>query len=67
MSAAIVVVSTPYVAVTGKDGSFIIAEIPAGKYDVEIWHEILGTHSAQIFVPQSGTISLEAVYGQIPG
>jgi hypothetical protein len=67
MSAAIVVVSTPYVAVTGKDGSFIIAEIPAGKYDVEIWHEILGTRTAQILVPQSGTIALEAVYGQIPG
>ena len=67
MSAVIVVVSTPYVAVTGEDGSFLIAEIPAGKYDVEIWHEVLGTNKAQILVPQSGTISLEAVYGQIPG
>jgi hypothetical protein len=67
MSAAIVVVSTPYAAVTGEDGSFIMDEIPAGKYTVEIWHEVLGTKKAQISVPQSGTISLEAVYGQIPG
>jgi hypothetical protein len=67
MSAAIVVVSTPYVAVTGEDGAFVMDEIPAGKYDVEIWHEVLGTKKAQISVPQSGTISLQAVYGQIPG
>ncbi|HEX7226992.1 MAG TPA: hypothetical protein VF353_04390 [Candidatus Binatia bacterium] len=67
MSAAVVVVSTPYAAVTGEDGSFIMDEIPAGKYTVEIWHEVLGTKKAQISVPQSGTISLEAVYGQIPG
>jgi hypothetical protein len=67
MSAVIVVVSTPYAAVTGEDGSFIMDEIPAGKYGVEIWHEVLGTKKAQISVPQSGTISLEAVYGQIPG
>jgi hypothetical protein len=67
MSAAIVVVSTPYVAVTGEDGLFTIEEIPPGKYDVEIWHEVLGTNKAQISVPQSAAISLEAVYGQIPG
>ena len=67
MSAAIVVVSTPYAALTGEDGSFIMDEIPAGKYDVEIWHEVLGTKTAQTLVPQSGKVSLEAVYGQIPG
>lgn len=67
MSAAIVVVPTPYAAVTGEDGSFIMDEIPAGKYDVEIWHEVLGTKTAQTLVPQSGKVSLEAVYGQIPG
>lgn len=67
MSAVIVVVSTPYVAVSGEDGSFIIEEIPAGKYDVEIWHEVLGTKKAQISVPQSGTILLDAAYGEIPG
>jgi hypothetical protein len=67
MSAAIVVVSTPYVAVTDEDGLFTIEEIPPGKYDVEIWHEVLGTKKTQISVPQSGTILLEAVYGQISG
>jgi hypothetical protein len=65
MSAAIVVVSTPYFAVTDENGFFSIQEIPAGKYDVEIWHELLGTKNAQISIPQSGTIVLEAIYNQI--
>jgi hypothetical protein len=65
MSAAIVVVSTPYFAVTDENGFFSIQEIPAGKYDVEIWHELLGTKKAQISIPQSSTIVLEAIYNQI--
>lgn len=32
----------PYVAVTGKDGSFEIKDLPAGKYILKIWHEGLG-------------------------
>ena len=67
MSAAIVVVSTPYVAVTDEDGLFTIEEIPPGKYDVEIWHEVLGTRKAQISVPQSGAMFLEVIYSQSPG
>jgi hypothetical protein len=66
MSAAIVVVSTPYVAVTGERGLFTIEDIPAGKYAVEIWHEVLGIKKAQISVPQSGAIFLDAIYGRIP-
>jgi hypothetical protein len=66
MSAAIVVVSTPYVAVTGESGLFTIEDIPAGKYDVEIWHEVLGTKKAQISVPQSAAIFLDAIYGRMP-
>ena len=67
MSAAIVVVSSPYDAVTGEKGSFTIEQIPPGMYDVEIWHEILGTRKAQISVPQSGAMFLEVIYSQSPG
>jgi hypothetical protein len=66
MSAAIVVVSSPYVAVTRENGSFTIEEIPPGSYDVEIWHEVLGSRKAQISVPQSGAIYIETIYGRMP-
>ncbi len=33
----------PFFAVTGEDGSFTLAGLPAGSYVVEAWHEKLGT------------------------
>ncbi len=39
MSGYVVVVPTPYFAVTGKDGNFEIKNIPAGKYTLKTWSE----------------------------
>ena len=39
MSAVILVVPTPYFAVTGADGSFTIADVPPGTYSLVAWHE----------------------------
>ena len=66
MSAAIVVVATPYFAVTGENGSFTIDSVPAGSYEVEIWHEGLGTKRARITVQESTTSWIEVVFGSVP-
>ncbi len=39
MSGYVVVVPTPYFAVTDKDGNFQIKNIPAGKYTLKTWSE----------------------------
>lgn len=39
MSAYIVVVETPYFAVTGRDGTFEIRGVPPGSYTLKVWHE----------------------------
>ncbi|MEZ5352879.1 MAG: hypothetical protein R2762_09605 [Bryobacteraceae bacterium] len=39
MSAVIVVVKTPWYAVTGRDGTFRIDGVPPGEYQMKIWHE----------------------------
>ena len=39
MSGYIVVVPTPYFALTDKDGNFEIKNIPAGKYTLKTWSE----------------------------
>ena len=39
MSGYVVVVPTPYFAVTDKDGNFEIKNIPAGKYTLKTWSE----------------------------
>lgn len=39
MSGYVVVVPTPYFAVTDKDGNFEIKNVPAGKYTLKTWSE----------------------------
>jgi len=39
MSGYVVVVPTPYFAVTDKDGNFVIKDVPPGKYTVKTWSE----------------------------
>jgi len=50
MKAFIQVMPHPFFDVTGKDGKFTIKDLPAGTYEVEIWHEKLGTKSASVTV-----------------
>ena len=39
MSAVIVVLGTPYFAVTKKDGAFTIPNVPPGEYQLDVFHE----------------------------
>jgi plastocyanin len=39
MSAVIVVLGTPYFAVTGRDGAYSIPNVPPGEYQLEVFHE----------------------------
>jgi plastocyanin len=39
MNAAVVVLRTPFFAVTGSDGAFRIGHLPPGKYKLEVWYE----------------------------
>lgn len=50
MNAIAVVHSNSYIAVTGTDGSFEITGLPAGTYEVEVWHETLGSQKTSITV-----------------
>ena len=40
MSAVVVVVPTPYFAITSSDGSFQISHLPPGRYKMEFWYEL---------------------------
>jgi plastocyanin len=39
MSGYIIIVATPYFAVTDKDGNYEIKNVPAGKYTLKTWSE----------------------------
>jgi plastocyanin len=40
MSAAVVVLTTPYFAMTGPDGSYSIAHVRPGAYKLQVWYEL---------------------------
>lgn len=50
MSAFVVVLDNPYFAVTAKDGSFTINNMPPGTYKLMTWHEKLRTEEQDVTV-----------------
>ena len=61
MSAYVVVIETPYFAVTEKDGSYTIKNVPPGKYVLKTWHERLKPQSKEIQVPTSASVEVNFV------
>lgn len=54
MAGYIIVTDTPYWALTGKDGSYTIPDLPAGEYTVSFWHETLGMSKQEKIVVKDG-------------
>jgi plastocyanin len=59
MEGYVVVVETPYYAVSDKDGSYTIKDVPPGKYTLKIWHEKLKGKDAQVEVPATGSATMD--------
>lgn len=59
MSAVVVVRDSSYFAKASVDGSFVIEDVPAGKYTLKAWHERGGEGSVEITVPAQGETGTE--------
>lgn len=64
MGAFVGVVSHPFFAVTGPDGSFTISGVRPGGYLVEAWHEKFGTAAERITVDAGQATSLSFTFRQ---
>ena len=56
MEAYVLVLETPYFAVSNKEGSYVIKNVPAGKYTLKVWHEKLKEQSIEITIPENGIV-----------
>lgn len=52
------VAENPYYAMTGRDGSFSIRDVPPGDYTLEIWQEEAGTTERRVSVKAGRTTDL---------
>ncbi|HUL02948.1 MAG TPA: carboxypeptidase regulatory-like domain-containing protein [Gemmatimonadales bacterium] len=53
----------PFFATTGTDGTFTIANLPAGTYTLEFWHEQYGTREVTVTVADHETKTVDVRYG----
>ena len=58
------VMSHPYFFVTGRDGKFEINGLPAGTYEVEAWHEKLGTQVSTVTVAADSSETVDFAYSR---
>ncbi len=56
MTSYVIANENPFVAVTGDNGEFTLANLPAGTYTVEAWHEKYGMKTAQVIVAADGVV-----------
>jgi len=66
MNAWLWVTNHPYAVVTSPNGTFKIADIPAGKYRLEVWHEKLGKTSSEVTVSEGKETKLNLVFQAKP-
>lgn len=59
MEGFIVVLETPYFAVSDKDGAYVIKDVPAGKYTLKIWHEKLKGKDTPVEVSDKGDVTVD--------
>jgi len=59
MKAWVAVVDHPFFHVTGENGRFSLSGLPAGSYEIEAWHEVLGRRTEKITVGDKETKTLD--------
>jgi plastocyanin len=62
MRGYIAVFKHPFFAVTNKDGSFDLGNLPSGTYTIKAWHEKLGTASQTVTVGENETKVISFVF-----
>ncbi len=56
MEAWVLVLQNPYYTRVQEDGSYLIANVPPGDYELIAWHEQLNSQTMMIHVPETGMV-----------
>jgi len=67
MTAYIMVTEHPYHAVSDVYGEYEFSDVPAGVYQLKVWHESLGTQEKRIEVKPAATQKVDFTFTPSPG
>jgi plastocyanin len=59
MEAYVLALETPYFAVSAPEGNYEIKDVPAGKYELKIWHQKLKAQTVSVEVPEKGNVTVD--------
>jgi plastocyanin len=59
MEAYVLALETPYFAVSTAEGNYEIKDVPAGKYELKIWHQKLKAQIVNVEVPEKGNVTVD--------
>lgn len=59
MHAYLFVMDHPYFAVSDAEGNFAIESLPAGKYSLAVWHEVLGKQDRELTIASEPATDVE--------
>ena len=59
MEGYVIVLNTPYFAVTDKAGKYEIANVPPGKYTLVTWSEKLKSHKQDVTIEPGKTVTID--------
>jgi plastocyanin len=59
MEAYVVVLETPYFAVTDEEGNFVIKDVPPGTYTLKVWSEKYDAEAQQVVVEKTKETQVE--------
>ncbi len=62
MHGYVFVAKNPYFAVVKEDGSFVIDNVPPGKYKIAAWHGLLGEKRGKVTVEAGGKTTIDFAY-----
>jgi hypothetical protein len=62
MTGFVGIFDNPYFSVSGADGSFTIANVPAGMQTVKAWHEVMGTQTQMVDVQAGKTTMVDFTF-----
>lgn len=64
MTAYIGVLSHPFFDVTDRDGEFSITGLDPGTYELEAWHEKLGTQTRTVTIAADESVGVDFIFAQ---